>query len=298
MDMPENMAWPRFEDGELAEFGDRYVNANGNEAVISKISFAKGCAVVGRGPGKVVLEGGKRLKRPPDALELEGEPLKAGDTVYLTRDACMKVSREPVRNYSDNLPVSWDMKKSPQAFLDDPLTVTRAALEYGGAYAHFEGGGYCPVEFLSREAPRGIPASVGEGTVGVGGIVMKGHDLFRVLAVHPMRGADASVEVEGRCGRKSAFRSSELRMATDGDVLGVGRRYLQCGDGRDFWLCDGEDCVDCKRFRGSAPYDYMYVDPWSREKVDPKPLYAVCTAKAWMLIAEREWEEKNFGPIF
>lgn len=81
--MPEGIEWPRFEDGELAKFGDEHENGKGNASPLNRVCFyLDGTAILGRGQTKVRLAPGKRVKRPA-VLAADGEPLEAGQTVYV-----------------------------------------------------------------------------------------------------------------------------------------------------------------------------------------------------------------------
>lgn len=83
--MPEGMEWPRFEDGELAKFGDEHENGKGNASPLNRVCFyLDGTAILGRGQTKVRLAPGKRVKRPaPKVLDADGVEIRVGDEVYI-----------------------------------------------------------------------------------------------------------------------------------------------------------------------------------------------------------------------
>lgn len=87
--MPAGYEWPRFEDGELAKFGDEHENGKGNASPPNRVCFyLDGTTILGRGQTKVRLAPGKRVKRPaPKVLDADGVPIREGDTVWSTRDS-------------------------------------------------------------------------------------------------------------------------------------------------------------------------------------------------------------------
>lgn len=75
---------PLFDDGEPAQFGDRFVNDKGNDSTLSSLNYTKGAH------GYVSANGGQRhevtnrLKRPkPQVLDADGVPIVVGDKVWL-----------------------------------------------------------------------------------------------------------------------------------------------------------------------------------------------------------------------
>lgn len=78
--MPEGMEWPRFEDGELVCFGDRFELPSGSVGNVAKITLRK-CepAILHDGIGRNTVE----AKRPkPAVIAADGLPIEAGQTVY------------------------------------------------------------------------------------------------------------------------------------------------------------------------------------------------------------------------
>ncbi len=74
---------PLFDDGEPAQFGDRFVNDKGNDSTLSSLNYTKGAH------GYVSANGGQRhevtnrLKRhKPQVLDADGVPIEVGDTVW------------------------------------------------------------------------------------------------------------------------------------------------------------------------------------------------------------------------
>lgn len=114
--LPDDMKWPRFEDGGLVRIGDELEFEGKTMLVCDATFYADGWALwcdredmSGRLYGKY----GERVKRPaPEVLDADGVPIKVGDVVYFVADKddgaltveCIDVSGEkPVVDlvYSD-----------------------------------------------------------------------------------------------------------------------------------------------------------------------------------------------------
>ena len=114
--LPDDMKWPRFEDGGLVRIGDELEFEGKTMLVCDATFYADGWALwcdredmSGRLYGKY----GERVKRPaPKVLDADGVPIEVGDTVYFVADKddgaltveCIDVSGEkPVVDlvYSD-----------------------------------------------------------------------------------------------------------------------------------------------------------------------------------------------------
>lgn len=74
---------PLFDDGEPAQFGDRFVNDKGNDSTLSSLNYTKGAH------GYVSANGGQRhevtnrFRRPAQpVLDADGVPIEVGDTVW------------------------------------------------------------------------------------------------------------------------------------------------------------------------------------------------------------------------
>lgn len=74
---------PLFDDGEPAQFGDRFVNDKGNDSTLSSLNYTKGAH------GYVSANGGQRhevtnrFRRPAQpVLDVNGVPIEVGDTVW------------------------------------------------------------------------------------------------------------------------------------------------------------------------------------------------------------------------
>lgn len=84
--LPDDMEWPRFEDGGLVRIGDELEFEGKTMLVCDATFYADGWALwcdredmSGRLYGKY----GERVKRPaPKVLDADGVPIKVGDTVY------------------------------------------------------------------------------------------------------------------------------------------------------------------------------------------------------------------------
>ena len=90
--LPEGIEWPRFEDGELVKFVDKFVYDLGmvDEARHFHFyddEFHLNCVLE--------CDYGEPVKRPePEVLDADGVPIKVGDTVYATfSDRAMAVER-------------------------------------------------------------------------------------------------------------------------------------------------------------------------------------------------------------
>lgn len=85
--LPEDVEWPRFEDGGIVRIGDELEFEGKTMLVGDAIFYADGWALWcdredmnGRLYGKY----GERVKRPaPEVLDADGVPIEVGDTVYL-----------------------------------------------------------------------------------------------------------------------------------------------------------------------------------------------------------------------
>ena len=85
--LPEGIEWPRFEDGELVKFGDRYSEWGkipvGHEDTVSSIHFKTSGFRLNGTRDKYTYNYGEPVQRPePEVLDADGVPIKVGDTVY------------------------------------------------------------------------------------------------------------------------------------------------------------------------------------------------------------------------
>ena len=84
--LPADVEWPRFEDGELVRIGDELEFEGKTMLVCDATFYADGWEFwCDRGDMSSRLYGpyGARVKRPaPKALDVDGVPIKVGDTVY------------------------------------------------------------------------------------------------------------------------------------------------------------------------------------------------------------------------
>lgn len=84
--MPGGMEWPRFESGELVRFGDEYVDCDGKAAAAKAVKFYDIClfALFDKNQDVSVYGWRDRVNRPEShgLLGADGEPIKAGETVY------------------------------------------------------------------------------------------------------------------------------------------------------------------------------------------------------------------------
>lgn len=88
--LPDDMKWPRFEDGGLVRIGDELEFEGKTMLVCDATFYADGWALwcdredmSGRLYGKY----GERVKRPvPKVLDADGAPIEVGDTVWATYD--------------------------------------------------------------------------------------------------------------------------------------------------------------------------------------------------------------------
>ena len=88
--LPDDMEWPRFEDGGLVRIGDELEFEGKTMLVCDATFYADGWGLwcdredmSGRLYGKY----GERVKRPaPKVLDADGVPIKVGDTVWATYD--------------------------------------------------------------------------------------------------------------------------------------------------------------------------------------------------------------------
>ena len=109
--MPEDMKWPRYEDGEPVELGCEFVNAKGNAStlrtvVIKDCRDALGGSVfwkLGKGECAVTLKNGERVKRPaPKVLDADGVEIRVGDVLYRKSDGHMvKVAEVYEKTFTD-----------------------------------------------------------------------------------------------------------------------------------------------------------------------------------------------------
>lgn len=89
--LPDDMKWPRFEDGGLVRIGDELEFEGKTMLVCDATFYADGWALwcdredmSGRLYGKY----GERVKRPaPEVLDADGVPIKVGDVVYFVGGA-------------------------------------------------------------------------------------------------------------------------------------------------------------------------------------------------------------------
>lgn len=81
--LPEGIEWPRFEDGELVQIGNEFLNNKGNTATVTRIALSEKHFTINKGQGRICKTYGNRIKRPePEVLDADGVPIKVGDTVY------------------------------------------------------------------------------------------------------------------------------------------------------------------------------------------------------------------------
>lgn len=74
---------PLFDDGEPAQFGDRFVNDKGNDSTLSSLNYTKGDHDYVSENGGKRHEVTSRLKCPePQVLDADGVPIVVGDTVW------------------------------------------------------------------------------------------------------------------------------------------------------------------------------------------------------------------------
>lgn len=86
-ELPEDIEWPRFEDGELVKFGDEFLNTKGNTATVTRIALSEKHFTINKGQGRICKTYGNRIKRPePEVLDADGVPVKVGDTVWFPRE--------------------------------------------------------------------------------------------------------------------------------------------------------------------------------------------------------------------
>ena len=80
--MPEDMEWPRFEDGEPVRIGDEFEASCGiRGAVDAVIVYGDGFELRSDGY-KYEYDYGERVKRPAKVLDADGVEIRVGDTVY------------------------------------------------------------------------------------------------------------------------------------------------------------------------------------------------------------------------
>lgn len=85
--MPEGVEWPRYDTGELVDFGDEVDRGDGDSACVDKVAFygdqwrlfdRHGCEI-----NEDMMGPGDRVRRPaPAVLAADGEPLEVGQTVW------------------------------------------------------------------------------------------------------------------------------------------------------------------------------------------------------------------------
>lgn len=88
--LPDDMKWPRFEDGGLVRIGDE-LEFNGEIMLVCDVTFYADswtlwcdCENIS---GRLYGSYGERVKRPaPEVLDADGVPIKVGDTVWATYD--------------------------------------------------------------------------------------------------------------------------------------------------------------------------------------------------------------------
>lgn len=94
-ELPADVEWPRFEDGELVKVGDD-VEYKGETMRVYLATFdadgwALWCSREGI-DGRLSGSYGERVKRPaPEVLDADGAPIKVGDTVWSTYNGCKHI---------------------------------------------------------------------------------------------------------------------------------------------------------------------------------------------------------------
>lgn len=74
---------PLFDDGEPAQFGDRFVNDKGNDSTLSSLNYTKGAHDYVSANGGQRHEVTNRFRRPAQpVLDADGVPIEVGDTVW------------------------------------------------------------------------------------------------------------------------------------------------------------------------------------------------------------------------
>ena len=100
--MPEGIEWPKFEDGELVRFGDKFDHVEGYRNIpVEGITFsANGWVDVFQEGGICQpLRPGETVKRPePEVLDADGAPINVGDTVYYIGSGYGSVVKEVSTN--------------------------------------------------------------------------------------------------------------------------------------------------------------------------------------------------------
>ena len=93
--LPEDVEWPRFEDGGLVKVGDE-VEHKGETmrvylATLDADGWALWCSREGI-DGRLSGSYGERVKRPaPKVLDADGVPIEVGDTVWATYNGCKHI---------------------------------------------------------------------------------------------------------------------------------------------------------------------------------------------------------------
>lgn len=128
--LSEGIEWPRFEDGELVKFGDKFDHVEGYRNIpVERITFrADGWVDVSqRGGIYQPLRPGERLKRPePEVLDADGVPIKVGDTVWdisgEKEGVVERVGELNTRYGYRNVAVLWPGYTAPYLEQSDQLT--------------------------------------------------------------------------------------------------------------------------------------------------------------------------------
>ena len=92
--MPEGMEWPKYDTGEMVDFGDEVDRGDGVGASVDKVSFygdqwrlydRYGCEI-----NEDMMGPGERVKRPaPNVLDADGVEIRVGDVLYRKSDGQM-----------------------------------------------------------------------------------------------------------------------------------------------------------------------------------------------------------------
>lgn len=92
--LPAGVIWPRFEDGELVNFGDEFLNNRDNTATVTRIALSEKHFTINKGQGRICKTYGNRIKRPePEVLDADGVPIKVGDMVYHGHHVPLEVTK-------------------------------------------------------------------------------------------------------------------------------------------------------------------------------------------------------------
>ena len=82
--MPEDMSWPRYEDGSLVEIGDDVVGPDRGERIhVDEVTIhANGFTLRSKGGDGKWYESDDRFKRPDKVLDADGAEIEVGDDLY------------------------------------------------------------------------------------------------------------------------------------------------------------------------------------------------------------------------